>query len=120
MKENALKKLLIIKQQQLIIMANNKVVTGTVILSYAQRLAQSPQEKLTEEKQFQVQESKSGFEVDMSKTRMKLAQAKRDLENARGAERLDASEIVRLRGVVANYERGIEVLEEEFAGLFPA
>ncbi len=51
---------------------------------------------------------------------MKLAQAKRDLENARGAERLDASEIVRLRGVVANYERGIEVLEEEFAGLFPA
>ena len=118
-KQEFLKKLLIIKQQ-LIIMANNKVVTEVKVLSYAQRLSQSAQDKLTEEKEFQIQESKSIFEVAIAKTRMKLAEAKRALETARGADRLNPDELVRLRGVVIGYENGLAALEEEFGFSFPA
>lgn len=51
---------------------------------------------------------------------MRLAEAKRDLDVARGAERLNPDELVRLRGVVLGYENGLAALEEEFGFSFPA
>lgn len=69
---------------------------------------------------FQVQTSKSGFEMAISETTMKLAQAKRDLESARAANPLSPTTIVRLRTEVGNYERGLAILNEEFSTLFPA
>lgn len=56
----------------------------------------------------------------ISETNMKLAQAKRDLESARAANPLSPTIIVRLRTEVGNYERGLAILNEEFATLFPA
>lgn len=56
----------------------------------------------------------------ISETKMKLAQANRDLEKARGFNPLDPSTIINLRNTVEGYERGVKALEEEFASLFPA
>ena len=51
---------------------------------------------------------------------MKLAAAEQQLEEGRGALRLNPSHLVDLKNTVEGYERGLEFLQKEFAILFPS
>lgn len=93
-----------------------KKVTPTN-LSYLGFLQQSPTEQLQEELQYRVQEVKSSWEVNISKTRASLARAEQNLNNA--YRNADLQAIISYTDQIESYTRGLDVALKAFAQLFP-
>ena len=86
-------------------------------LSYLGFLQQSPTEQLQEELQYRVQEVKSSWEVNISKTRASLARAEQNLNNAYRSADLLA--IINCTDQIESYTRGLDVAVKAFTQLFP-
>ena len=95
-----------------------KVTSTTQNLTYLGYLQQSPQDRLQEELQSQVQEVKSSWEVNISKTKASLARAKKNLQDSYRTASIDG--IIGATEQVEGFTRGLEIMEAAFAQLFPA
>ena len=94
-----------------------KKVAQAATHSYLGYLQQSPQDRLQEELQSQVQEVKSLWEVNISKTRASLARAKKNLQDSYRTASITG--IIEATEQVEGYTRGLQIMEEAFAVLFP-
>lgn len=68
--------------------------------------------------QYAIQEKKSEWEVNISKTRASLDRAKYNLSMAK--RNADMNQIIAYTKDVRGFQQGLEILEEVFAELFPA
>jgi hypothetical protein len=86
-------------------------------LSYAQYLQRTPQDRLQSELQYAIQEKKSSWEVNISKTRASLERSNYNLQQAMASA--DMTRIVEYTREVRGYSEGLAILEQAFAQLFP-
>lgn len=88
--------------------------------SYAARLQQSPQEKDQEELQFRVEETQQQLASEKTATKRDLSKARKDLNTAKGTYPLNTKTISALVADVEGFEKGLALIEELEAELFPA
>lgn len=86
--------------------------------SYAERLNQSSENKLSEEIQHKVTEASLQVQQDILATSRQLSTAKRELETAKSASPFNSQNVINAELVVEGYQDGLIRLNKLYAELF--
>jgi len=93
-------------------------LTEAKFLTYEERISRSPEEMLSQEKQYQIEDAKDQLDADIKATRRALSKAERNLDPLYSAFPLDTQAIFAAEDNVKALKAGLERLNDLSSKLF--